>query len=154
VEPRYLDEELALIDRLQDELYETGLIKESGEKIEYEGNETLGTKPRTIYPYDYDFISYDFLKVMLPQPELFELRQVLAIPKEDTEARHEYIISVIKERVDNADIYEREYFSKYPQYGYSSTCLCGSRTRLSYSIQAKNTIPATDITNIIRCFIM
>jgi hypothetical protein len=37
----YLDEELALIDRLQDELYETGLIRESGEKIEYEGNETL-----------------------------------------------------------------------------------------------------------------
>jgi hypothetical protein len=51
---RYLDEELALIDRLQDELYETGLIKESGGKIEYEGNETLGTKSRTIYPYDYD----------------------------------------------------------------------------------------------------
>jgi hypothetical protein len=36
---RYLDEELTLIDRLQDELYETGLIRESGEKIEYEGNE-------------------------------------------------------------------------------------------------------------------
>jgi hypothetical protein len=36
---RYLDEELALIDRLQDELYETGLIRESGEQIEYEGNE-------------------------------------------------------------------------------------------------------------------
>jgi hypothetical protein len=79
---RYLDEDLALIDRLQDELYETGLIRESGEKIEYEGNETLGTKPRTISPYDYDFISYDFLKQISPQPELFELRQVLAIPKE------------------------------------------------------------------------
>jgi hypothetical protein len=47
---RYLDEELTLIDRLQDELYETGLIRESGEKIEYEGNETLGIKPRTISP--------------------------------------------------------------------------------------------------------
>jgi hypothetical protein len=52
---RYLDEELSLIDRLQDELYETGLIRESGEKIVYEGNETLGTKSRTVYPYDYDF---------------------------------------------------------------------------------------------------
>jgi hypothetical protein len=41
---RYLDEELSLIDRLQDGLYETGLIRESGEKIVYEGNETLGTK--------------------------------------------------------------------------------------------------------------
>jgi hypothetical protein len=116
---RYLDEELALIDRLQDELYETGLIKESGEKIEYEGNKTLGTKPRTVYPYDYDFISYDFLKQILPQPELFELRQVLAIPKEDIEARHDYMLSVIKDRVDNADVYERKYFSKYPNYGYS-----------------------------------
>jgi hypothetical protein len=39
------------------------------------------------------FISYDFLKEMLLQPELFELRQVLAIPKEDIEARHEYMLS-------------------------------------------------------------
>jgi phage FluMu protein Com len=34
---RYLDEELTLIERLQDELYEKGLIRESGDKIEYEG---------------------------------------------------------------------------------------------------------------------
>jgi hypothetical protein len=38
---RYLDEELALIDRLQDELYETGLIRETGEKIVYKGNHAL-----------------------------------------------------------------------------------------------------------------
>jgi hypothetical protein len=25
----------------------------------------------------------------------------------------------IKDRVNNADVYEREYISKYPQYGYS-----------------------------------
>jgi hypothetical protein len=79
----------------------------------------LGTKPRTIIPYDYDFISYDFLKQISPQPELFELRRVLAIPKEDIEARHDYMLSVIKDRIDNADVYEREYFSKYPHYGYS-----------------------------------
>src|SRR5918992_5937912 len=72
-----------------------------------------------LYPYDYNFVSYDLLKQMLPQPELFELRQVLAIPKGDIEARHDYMLSVIKDRVDNADVYEREYFSKYPQYGYS-----------------------------------
>jgi hypothetical protein len=95
------------------------LIKESGEKNEYEENETLGTKPRVIYPYDYDFISYDFLKQMLPQPELFELRHVLSIPKDDVEARHDYMLSIIKDRLDNADLYELEYFSKYPQYGYS-----------------------------------
>ena len=124
---RYLDEELSLIDRLQDELYETGLIKESGEKIVYEENVTLGIKARTVYPYDYDFISYDFLKQISPQPELFELRQVLAIPKEDIEARHEYMLSVIKDRVDNADVYEREYFSQYPNYGYS-------RRKIGFSI--------------------
>ena len=29
------------------------------------------------------------------------------------------MLSVIKDRIDNADVYEREYFSKYPNYGYS-----------------------------------
>jgi hypothetical protein len=116
---RYLDEELALVNRLQDELYETNLIRKSNDKIELEGNEFLRTKPRTIYPYDYDFISYDFLNEILPQPELFELRQVLAIPKEDIEARHEYMLSVIKDRIDNAEKYELEWFSKYSQYGNS-----------------------------------
>jgi hypothetical protein len=37
------------------------------------------------------------------------------------------ILSVIRDRVDNADIYEREYFSKYPQYGYS-------RRKIGFSI--------------------
>ena len=38
----------------------------------------------------------------------FELRQVLAIPKEDIEARHDYLLDVIKDRVDNADVYDRK----------------------------------------------
>jgi len=38
-----------------------------------------------------------------------------------------YKLPVIKDRVDNADIYEREYFSKYPHYGYS-------RKRIGFSI--------------------
>ncbi len=29
------------------------------------------------------------------------------------------MLFVIKDRVHNADVYEREYFSKYPNYGYS-----------------------------------
>jgi hypothetical protein len=29
------------------------------------------------------------------------------------------MLSIIKDRIDNADIYEREYFSKYSHYGYS-----------------------------------
>jgi hypothetical protein len=36
---RYLDEELALINRLQDELYETNLIRKSNDKIEVQGIE-------------------------------------------------------------------------------------------------------------------
>jgi hypothetical protein len=47
---------------------------------------------------------------------LFEFRQVLAIPKEDIETRHEYMLSVIKDRIDNAEKYELEWFSKYSQY--------------------------------------
>jgi hypothetical protein len=56
---------------------------------------------------------------MLPQSKLFELRQVLAIPKGDIEARHDYMLSVIKDRLDNADVYEREYFFKVSKFGYS-----------------------------------
>jgi hypothetical protein len=67
----------------------------------------LKPKPCIIYPYDYDFISYDFLNEILPQPELFELRQVLAIPKEDIETRHNYMLSVIKDRIDNTEKYEQ-----------------------------------------------
>jgi hypothetical protein len=37
------------------------------------------------------------------------------------------MLSVIKDRIDNADMYEREYFSKYPQYGYS-------RRKIGFSI--------------------
>jgi hypothetical protein len=32
----------------------------------------------------------------------------LAIPKKDIEARHEYMLSVIKDRIDNAEKYELE----------------------------------------------
>ena len=114
-----MEEELALVNRLQDELYETNLIRKSNDKIEVKGIDILRPKPRIVHPYDYDFISYDFLNEILPRPELFELRQVLAIPKEDIEARHEYMLSVIKDRIDNAEKYELEWFSKYSQYGKS-----------------------------------
>ena len=50
---------------------------------------------------------------------MFELRDVLAIPKEDIEARREYILFVIKDRIDHAEKYDLEWFSKYSQYGHS-----------------------------------
>jgi hypothetical protein len=60
-----------------------------------------------------DLIAYDFLYEISPQPEMFELKQLLAIPKKNTEARHEFMLSVIRDRIDNAAKYERERFSKY-----------------------------------------
>lgn len=37
------------------------------------------------------------------------------------------MLSVIKDRIDIADVYEREHFSKYPHYGYS-------RRRIGFNI--------------------
>ena len=50
---------------------------------------------------------------------MFEFRHDLAIPKEDIEARREYILFVIKDRIDQPEKYELEWFSKYSQYGHS-----------------------------------
>lgn len=109
---RYLEEEIALVDKLQDELYKTNLIRKTDDKTE--GSKTLGLKPSTIY--DHDFIAYDFLNTILPQPELFEIKQVLAIPKKNVESRHEFMLSIIKDRIANANKYEQERFSKYSKY--------------------------------------
>jgi hypothetical protein len=54
------------------------------------------------------------LNTIKPQPDLFEIKQVLAIPRKDIEQRHELMLSIIKDRIDNADKYESERFS----YGY------------------------------------
>ena len=52
-----------------------------------------------IYPFD--FIAHDFLHEMKPQPDIFEIKQVLAIPRSDIEARHELMLSIIKDRISN-----------------------------------------------------
>ena len=109
---RYIEEEIALIDRLQDELYKTKLIRKSGEKTER--GKVLRLAPRVIY--NYDFITHDFLNMIFPQPELFELKQLLAISKNDIEERHEFMLSIIKERLDNADKYEEEHSKHYYDY--------------------------------------
>jgi hypothetical protein len=63
--------------------------------------------------YNYDFITHDFLNMIFPQPELFELKQLLAIPKNDIEKRHEFMLSIIKDRLDNANKYEEEHSKHY-----------------------------------------
>jgi hypothetical protein len=53
---------------------------------------------------------------VVPQPDIFELKQVLAISASDIEARHELMISIILDRIRNKEKYEREHFSKYSKY--------------------------------------
>jgi hypothetical protein len=65
---------------------------------------------------DLDFIAYDFLMHVSPQPDMFELKQVLAIPLSNIEARHEIMISIILDRIRNKEKYEKEYFLKYSKY--------------------------------------
>lgn len=53
----------------------------------------------SIYPFD--FIAYDFLYEMKPQPDMFEIKRVLAIPPSDIEARHELMLEIIQDRISN-----------------------------------------------------
>jgi hypothetical protein len=78
----------------------------------------------TVNHIDIDFIAYCFLYEIDPQPDMFELKQLLAIPyantkaKNNIEERHEFMLSVIRDRIDNADKYEKERFSKYGEWYY------------------------------------
>jgi len=65
-----------------------------------------------------DFIAQDFLFGIRPQPEMFELKQSLAIPIVDIERRHEYMLSVIRDRIVNRDRYEKEHFENYSSWFY------------------------------------
>jgi hypothetical protein len=65
-----------------------------------------------------DFVAQDFLFGIRPQPDIFELKQALAISITDIEQRHEYMFSVIQDRIRNKDRYEKEYFKKYSNWFY------------------------------------
>lgn len=52
---------------------------------------------------------------MMPQPEIFEIKQVLKIPQSKIEQRHDLMISMICDRIKNRDKYERmHFFWSYP----------------------------------------
>jgi hypothetical protein len=53
-----------------------------------------------------DPIAYLFLYNTVPQPDMFELMQVLNIPSSNAEKRHEVMISTVEDRVNNAVRYE------------------------------------------------
>jgi hypothetical protein len=65
-----------------------------------------------------DFVAQDFLFGIRPQPEMFELKQALAIPVTDIEQRHGYMFSVIQDRIRDKDRYEKEYFEKFSNWFY------------------------------------
>ena len=99
---KYTNEEDALFDQAK----EQHTIK----KTVREGKPTLR---------DIDPIAYLFLHRMNPQPDMFELKQLLAMPPpfpksvKYLEARHEFMLSVINDRIRNADRYQVERLAKY-----------------------------------------
>jgi hypothetical protein len=109
----YIKEERVLIDRLNDE----HLIKKDAwtERVRYRYRPYKVHE--TTYSY-FDFIAYDFLCRMIPSPDLFELKQVMEIPvnnnnNSEMERRHDLMLSMIKDRIDNNEEYAKERFSKY-----------------------------------------
>jgi hypothetical protein len=65
-----------------------------------------------------DPIAYQFLYNTVPQPDMYELRQVLNIPNSNIEKRHEVMISIVEDRVNNAVRYE-EHLSKRKHYWFN-----------------------------------
>jgi hypothetical protein len=65
-----------------------------------------------------DPIAYEFLYKTVPQPDMFELMQVLNIPNSDIEKRHEAMISIIEDRVNNAVRHE-ERLSKRKRFWFN-----------------------------------
>jgi hypothetical protein len=63
---------------------------------------------------EFDHIAYDFLYMIWPMPEMFELKEILAIPlnKDKIEQRHELMLSIILERIRNKDKYESSRLAK------------------------------------------
>jgi hypothetical protein len=63
---------------------------------------------------EFDHIAYDFLYMIWPMPEMFELKEILAIPlnKDKIEQRHELMLSIILERIRKKHKYESSRFAK------------------------------------------
>jgi hypothetical protein len=110
---KYTEEEDALFDKIQ----EQHTLEKVQEESEYEalvakikGQEN----PHAMMTIRYiDPVAELFLYGINPQPDMFELKQLLAIPKKSIEARHKFMLSIIHDRIDNADKYQAERFAKY-----------------------------------------
>ena len=79
---------------------------------------------QTINPYksyiekinEYDFIAYSFFFSITPPPQMFELKQLSKIPISELEKRHEFMLSIINDRIRNKAKYEKEYHLKEVKY--------------------------------------
>ena len=112
---KYTKEEDLLFDRI----FEEHTVKRVSEPGEYQRwlAQMSSRKISDVVVY-LDPIAYEFLYKTVPQPDMFELMQVLNIPNSDIEKRHEVMISIIEDRVNNAARYE-EHFSKWKGYWFN-----------------------------------
>jgi hypothetical protein len=94
-------------DLLFDKIFEQHTVKRVSEPGEYQMMfaQMTGRKISDVVVY-LDPIAYQFLYKTVPQPDMFELMQVLNIPSSDIEKRHEVMISIVEDRVNNAVRYE------------------------------------------------
>ena len=114
---RYTEEDLIYFRRLEDQMY-----KKNAERQESGYLKMLSRGKDTLVDVDYiDFITYDFLYKMRPQPDIYEIKQILQIPKSKFEQRHELMLSMIYDRIRNADKYEKEHYSKYSTWKSSDS---------------------------------
>lgn len=112
----YTDEDITLIKKLE----EQHIIRHEAKKEKSMYAAILGKDENvTHHYYEFDFVAYDFLYSMIPDPDIFEIRQVLKIPKSRIEDRHELMISMMRDRMINKERYEREHFSKISEYSRS-----------------------------------
>jgi hypothetical protein len=110
---KYTKEEDLLFDRI----FEQHTVKRVSEPREYQRLLAQMTRRKISDVVVYlDPIAYEFLYKTVPQPDMFELMQVLNIP--NIEQRHEAMISIIEDRVNNAVRYE-EHLSKWKGYWFN-----------------------------------
>jgi hypothetical protein len=102
----YTKDEYVLIEQLEKE----HIIKIEETSSEYA--RLLGKDVKNTVCY-LDFIMYDFIYGMRPLPDIFEITQVLAIPTNKVEERHELMLSIIRDRITNIEKYKKERYSKY-----------------------------------------
>jgi hypothetical protein len=106
-------------DLLFDKIFEQHTVKRVSEPGEYQMMIAQMTRRKISDVVVYlDPIAYQFLYNTVPQPDMFELMQVLNIPNSNIEKRHEAMISIVEDRVNNAVGYE-ERFSKWKGYWFN-----------------------------------